>query len=56
MVVTTLPLADVLLPGPQVGKARSFILSGAKTPTISYPVGFAQTAPTEKFWGVVVGQ
>ena len=32
MVVTTLPL---LLPRPQVGQARSFIVSGAKMPVPS---------------------
>lgn len=49
MVVTTLPSASVLLPKPQVGQARSFMVKGARTPVL-YSFGSVQTAPIAKFW------
>ena len=49
MVVITEPLADLLVPRPQVGHARSFTLSGAipcAMSIIKLPVGSCQVSPT----------
>ena len=58
IVVTTVPSADVLVPRPQVGQARSFTLSGAISSAKSYPgmtLGSIQIAPTAKSSPSIVG-
>ena len=53
IVVTTLPSADVLLPKPQVGHARSLIVSGVKVypPRSKAQFGSCQVFPTPKLHG-----